>query len=131
MEFAVDGTQVTRNGLPLPTADCLRFRALREGTGIGFFTRKREELRARGIDPGRIPPGQYYTERFPVLHAGRVPDIDLEKWDFTGDGLVASPQRWNYQVFSRCLRIAEPSTFTASPNGPSSIPTGKGCRLPS
>ncbi len=67
-----------------------------------FFTRKREELQARGIDPERIPPGQYYTERFPVLHAGSVPEVELSDWDFTVEGLVASPQRWTYdEVMSR------------------------------
>ncbi len=64
---------------------------------MSFFTRKRDELVAKGIDPGRIPPGQYYTERFPVLHAGTVPRTDLAEWDFTVEGLVASPQRWVYQ----------------------------------
>ena len=64
---------------------------------MSFFTRKREELAAQGIDPERIPPGQYYTQRFPVLHAGSVPKIDLSTWDFSVDGLVASPQRWTYE----------------------------------
>ena len=64
---------------------------------MSFFTRKRDELEAKGIDPGRIPPGQYYTERFPVLHAGRVPKTDLAEWDFSVDGLVVSPRRWDYQ----------------------------------
>src|SRR5260221_12862824 len=30
----------------------------------------------------RIPPGQYRTENFPVLHYGSVPRTDLAKWDF-------------------------------------------------
>lgn len=64
---------------------------------MSFYTRKRDELEAKGIDPGRIPPGQYYTERFPVLHAGSVPKVDQAQWDFTVDGLVTSPQRWDYQ----------------------------------
>ena len=64
---------------------------------MSFFTRKREELAAKGIDPARIPPGQYYTERFPVLHAGSVPKIELSAWDFSVDGMVASPQRWTYE----------------------------------
>lgn len=64
---------------------------------MSFFTRKREELQAKGIDAARIPPGQYYTERFPVLHAGGVPETDLSDWDFTVDGLVASPHRWTYE----------------------------------
>ena len=30
-----------------------------------------------GYDPARLPPGQYLTEKWPVLHAGDVPDADL------------------------------------------------------
>ena len=33
-----------------------------------------------GIDPGRVPPGQYLTERFPVLTYGRNPRFDLSDW---------------------------------------------------
>ena len=40
---------------------------------MGFFERNRAELAERGIDPARLPPGQYFTERFPVLHVGDVP----------------------------------------------------------
>ncbi len=69
---------------------------------MSFFTRKRDELAAKGIDPGRIPPGQYYTERFPVLHAGTVPRTNLAEWDFTVDGLVASPKRGGTR---RCLAM--------------------------
>ena len=29
----------------------------------------------------RVPPGQYVTEKFPVLHYGSVPKIDLVTWD--------------------------------------------------
>lgn len=36
----------------------------------------------------RVPPGQLLTDKFPVLHAGTVPRIDLEKWDFRIFGLV-------------------------------------------
>ena len=52
-----------------------------------------------GIDPSRLPPGQYHTERWPVLHAGVVPDVDLATWDFTIDGLVAEERRWSYEEF--------------------------------
>lgn len=55
---------------------------------MGFFNRKREQLVAQGIDPDRVPPGQYVTDRFPVLHAGPTPRIDLETWNFTVNGLV-------------------------------------------
>ena len=30
----------------------------------------------------RIPPGQYKTDKFPVLHYGSVPKTDLTTWDF-------------------------------------------------
>ncbi len=42
---------------------------------MGFFDRNREELEALGIDPARLPDGQYHTDRFPVLHVGDVPSI--------------------------------------------------------
>ena len=35
-----------------------------------------------GYDPARLPPGQYLTEKWPVLHAGSVPHTELETWDF-------------------------------------------------
>ena len=45
----------------------------------------------------RIPPGQVLTEKFPVLHFGRVPDYgDLSGWDFRVWGEVDEPftLRW-------------------------------------
>ena len=54
-----------------------------------FFRRRGTDI--EGVDPSRVPPGQYVTERFPVLHAGATPTIDLDGWDFTVDGLVAAP----------------------------------------
>jgi DMSO/TMAO reductase YedYZ molybdopterin-dependent catalytic subunit len=48
----------------------------------------------RTSDPAaasRTPPGQYLTERFPVLHYGTVPHVDLAAWDFRVFGLVATP----------------------------------------
>jgi DMSO/TMAO reductase YedYZ molybdopterin-dependent catalytic subunit len=66
---------------------------------MGFFDRQSQELEKRGLDPARLPPGQYFTERFPVLHAGVVPEIDVENWDFTVDGLVGREQRWTLDEF--------------------------------
>ena len=37
---------------------------------------------------GRIPPGQFITDKFPVLHYGAVPEVDLATWDFRVFGLV-------------------------------------------
>ena len=46
----------------------------------------------------RVPPGQFVTDKFPVLHYGSVPSYNnLEKWDFRVFGLVDEPLRftWN------------------------------------
>jgi DMSO/TMAO reductase YedYZ molybdopterin-dependent catalytic subunit len=45
----------------------------------------------------RVPPGQYVTEKWPVLHYGSVPQTDLVKWDFKVFGEVESPFtiRWD------------------------------------
>ncbi len=39
----------------------------------------------------RIPPGQYYTEKWPVLHYGSVPTTDLRTWNFRVWGEVEEP----------------------------------------
>ena len=40
----------------------------------------------------RVPPGQVLTDKFPVLHFGRVPDYgDLSGWDFRVWGEVERP----------------------------------------
>lgn len=62
---------------------------------MSLLGRKRAEL--AGVDPSRVPPGQYVTERFPVLHAGVVPKVDLSKWDFRVEGLVSTPVVWSYE----------------------------------
>lgn len=66
---------------------------------MGFFDKQTEELEARGLDPARLPPGQYFTDRFPVLHAGVVPDVDLASWDFTIDGLAAEARTLDFAEF--------------------------------
>ena len=40
-------------------------------------TSQDRKARDAGIDESRIPPGQYYTDKWPVLHAGSVPRVDL------------------------------------------------------
>ncbi len=48
-------------------------------------------------DPDRVPPGQYVTARFPVLHVGDVPRFDPADWDLAVDGLVATERRWSWE----------------------------------
>ena len=58
---------------------------------MGFFDRNREQLANKGIDDARLPPGQYLTERFPVLHVGDVPTYQPGDWDLKIFGLVDKP----------------------------------------
>jgi DMSO/TMAO reductase YedYZ molybdopterin-dependent catalytic subunit len=48
---------------------------------------------------GRIPPGQYRTEKFPVLHYGSVPKTKLETWDLRVFGEVDNPFRMTWDEF--------------------------------
>ena len=52
----------------------------------------------------RLPPGQIVTQKWPVLHHGNVPAIDLARWDLVLDGLVERPQRWTWDEFQRLPR---------------------------
>lgn len=47
-----------------------------------FRSRAERKVRDAGYDPERLPPGQYLTDKWPVLHAGSVPRTDLATWDF-------------------------------------------------
>ena len=59
---------------------------------MGFFERNRQHVVELGYDPARLPPGQYLTQRFPVLHTGRVPDYgDLASWTLRVFGAVRHP----------------------------------------
>jgi DMSO/TMAO reductase YedYZ molybdopterin-dependent catalytic subunit len=42
-------------------------------------------------DGPRLPPGQVVTRKWPVLHYGTVPRVDLATWRFTVGGLVEQP----------------------------------------
>ena len=52
----------------------------------------------------RVPPGQYLTEKFPVLHYGSVPKADLATWDFRVYGEVDSPLRFTWDEFQALPR---------------------------
>jgi DMSO/TMAO reductase YedYZ molybdopterin-dependent catalytic subunit len=47
----------------------------------------------------RVPPGQYVTDKFPVLHYGSVPKTDLGTWDFKVFGEVDSPFTFSWDEF--------------------------------
>jgi len=54
------------------------------------------------VDPAiaaRIPPGQQLTVKWPVLHYGSVPRVDLTKWTFRISGLVEEPLQLTWDEF--------------------------------
>jgi DMSO/TMAO reductase YedYZ molybdopterin-dependent catalytic subunit len=61
-----------------------------------FRSKAEAKVRDAGYDPARLPPGQYLTEKWPVLHAGDVPTTDLASWDFRVWGEVEEPLRLGY-----------------------------------
>jgi DMSO/TMAO reductase YedYZ molybdopterin-dependent catalytic subunit len=60
----------------------------------GFTGRRRS-----GVDPARVPPGQYVTGDFPVLSAGPTPHTALGDWSFTVRGAVDAPVSWTWEEF--------------------------------
>jgi DMSO/TMAO reductase YedYZ molybdopterin-dependent catalytic subunit len=53
-----------------------------------FRSKAEQKVADAGYDPSRLPPGQYLTEKWPVLHAGGVPHTDLATWDLRVFGEV-------------------------------------------
>jgi DMSO/TMAO reductase YedYZ molybdopterin-dependent catalytic subunit len=62
-----------------------------------FRSRAERKVTDAGYDPARLPPGQYLTEKWPVLHAGSVPHVDLATWDFRVWGELETPIRLSWE----------------------------------
>src|SRR6266851_10144984 len=59
------------------------------------FSRRQPNERERAV-ADRLPPGQYLTEKWPVLHYGNVPRVDLASWTFELSGLVDEQRQLTY-----------------------------------
>ena len=55
----------------------------------GFHGRRRD-------DDGRLPPGQYLTDDFPVLSAGPTPQVPLDRWAFTVRTESGDEHAWSW-----------------------------------
>jgi DMSO/TMAO reductase YedYZ molybdopterin-dependent catalytic subunit len=62
-----------------------------------FRSKAEQKLIEQGLDPARLPPGQYLTEKWPVLHSGTIPKTDLATWDFKVFGQVEEPLTLTYE----------------------------------
>jgi DMSO/TMAO reductase YedYZ molybdopterin-dependent catalytic subunit len=65
-----------------------------------FRSRAEKKVLEAGYDPARLPPGQYLTEKWPVLHAGSVPRVDLATWDFRVWGEAEEPVTLTWDDFT-------------------------------
>jgi DMSO/TMAO reductase YedYZ molybdopterin-dependent catalytic subunit len=53
----------------------------------------------------RVPPGQKLTEKWPALHYGLVPKIDISKWEFRIFGLVEAERKLGYREFTALPQV--------------------------
>ncbi len=72
-----------------------------------FRGKAEKKVIAAGYDPARLPPGQYLTEKWPVLHAGSAAGYpaDLAGWDFTVSGEVDTPLTLTWEQLSELPRV--------------------------
>ena len=61
----------------------------------------RRQTIKQDVEDREVPPGQFVTEKFPVLTFGAVPKIDLETWQFKIFGLVEQEVELNWDEFLR------------------------------
>src|SRR5580692_4377868 len=92
---------------------CMRSSARRQDSGTIKFLRFKEvdmlfgdsggrkKLEQQRREEGRLPPGQSLTLKWPVLHAGNVPHVDLSTWDFRVNGLVDKSLCLSWEEFNK------------------------------
>jgi DMSO/TMAO reductase YedYZ molybdopterin-dependent catalytic subunit len=70
-----------------------------------FRSKAEQKVRDAGYEPARLPPGQYLTEKWPVLHAGSVPDYrDLSTWTLRVFGEVENEVELTWEQFGELPR---------------------------
>ncbi|NCC31677.1 MAG: sulfite oxidase-like oxidoreductase [Chloroflexia bacterium] len=73
-----------------------------------FKAYKKQDDQNSAAEAGRVPPGQYVTDKFPVLHYGNVPSYaDVEQnWDLRVWGELETTARLSFAEF-RALPTVE------------------------
>jgi DMSO/TMAO reductase YedYZ molybdopterin-dependent catalytic subunit len=72
-----------------------------------FRSKAESKVREAGYDPSRLPPGQHLTEKWPVLHAGSVPEYrDLSTWTLRVFGEVEEPLELSWEQFEELPRTS-------------------------
>lgn len=76
-----------------------------------------EKQRAQGVtalptrSEDRLPPGQRLTTGFPVLDLGIQPEIPLDAWRLTLDGLVQHPRQFTWPELQALPQVDDTSDF--------------------
>ena len=86
------------------SCDSHRRKLHRTSVAAVFRGRAERKVIDAGYDPARLPPGQYLTEKWPVLHAGSIPRTDLATWDFFVSGEVENPIRISWDELNALPR---------------------------
>lgn len=72
-----------------------------------FRSRAERKVADAGFDPARLPPGQTYTDKWPILHAGSVPDYGtLDTWTFRVFGEVEQEISLDWRQLAELPRAA-------------------------
>jgi DMSO/TMAO reductase YedYZ molybdopterin-dependent catalytic subunit len=72
-----------------------------------FRSKAERKVRDAGYDPARLPPGQYLTEKWPVLQAGSVAEYpSLEGWTLRVFGEVENELELTWEQFSALPRTS-------------------------
>src|ERR1700761_5747898 len=78
---------------------------MRVSVGRVFRSRAERKVAEAGYDPSRLPPGQYLTEKWPVLHAGSVSEYrDLSTGTFRVCGEVENEVELTWEQFNELPR---------------------------
>ena len=59
----------------------------------------------------RVPPGQYVTDKWPVLTYGDTPSVDTADWQLRIFGLVEEEVTWSWSEFQRLPRFELTADF--------------------
>ena len=70
-----------------------------EGNAMPIFDKKSRIEGLNAFGQPRTPPGQFATEKFPVLTYGETPAISLDEWRFRAWGELNAEMEWNWKEF--------------------------------
>jgi len=76
-----------------------------------LFKRLTGTKKIKEQDGVTAPPGQYVTEKLPVMSFGPAPKIDLASWKFDAFGLVEAEVSLNWEQFMALPKLTIDSEF--------------------